>query len=86
MGMVCGASSPSTLPVIHVMYYLLSTDITMYFGCCGGGMGLRMNGDGRWPMACHDDYFYYTHIPTRHWAVGFSSLVDRTSHEEEPWA
>ena len=49
--------------MIHVMYFLLSTDIIIYYGGCGGGTGLRMNDDGRWRSACHDDYLYYTHIP-----------------------
>ena len=43
---------PPILPVIHVMYFLLSTDIITYFGGWGGGTGLRMNDDGQWCSAC----------------------------------
>ena len=39
------------------------TDIIIYVGGCRGGAGLRMNDNGRWRSACHDDlHLYYTHI------------------------
>ena len=75
MGVVCGATSLSTLPGIHVMYFLLSTDINMYFGGFGCGTGLRVNDDGRWRTVCNDDnLYYYTHIPPVTGAVGYLSL------------
>ena len=44
----------------------LSTDIIIYIGGCGGnggGTGLRMNDDGRWPLGCTDDlHLYYKRI------------------------
>ena len=32
-----------------------------------------------------DLHLYYTHTPCRPWAVGCLCLVERSSHEEEPW-
>ena len=47
MGMVCGAPSSLTISGIPVMYFLISTDIIMYFGSRGGGgKCVRMNGNG----------------------------------------
>ena len=53
---------------------------------CDCGTGMRMNDDGRWPMACHDDlHLYYTHIPPRPWAIRSLCLLARTFHEGETW-
>ena len=49
----------AALAGVHLIYYLLSTDIIVYFGGYGNTTDLRMDDNGRWYSACA----MMSHIP-----------------------